>query len=384
MSPTIFKFPLAAFPENIAELRQEVREFLGKELRGVPAHARARSWSGFDPDFSRKLAAKGWIGMTWPRRYGGHERSPLERYAVIEELLAAGAPVCAHWTADRQSGPLLLRFGTESQRMRSLPKIASGEIFFCIGMSEPNAGSDLAAVSTRAVMRGGRWRLTGTKIWTTNANRSQRMIVLARTGDPGQARHAGLSQFLVELPSPGITIRPITDFVGEREFNEVQFDDAILDEDALIGCEGDGWKQVGAELALERSGPERIFSSAPLLMELMREATTASDSSKSDLVAKLVAQLWILRKMSASVARRAMLGENPALEAALVKDLGTTFEQSIPMESHALVDPNSELLDEGEFERTLAYLLPFSRTYSIRGGTREILRGVIAKGLDVR
>lgn len=379
-----FQFPLAEFPPSIAALRQEVRDFLAVELPHVPAHVRARSWSGFDPAFSLKLAAKGWIGMTWPAQYGGHDRTPLERYAVIEELLAAGAPVCAHWTADRQSGPLLLRYGTEAQRQRTLPHVARGEMFFCIGMSEPNAGSDLAAVSTRATRKNGRWVLRGTKLWTTNANRSHYMIVLARTGDNGEARQAGLSQFLVRLSTPGITVRPILDIVGEEEFNEVLFDDAVLDEDALIGREGEGWKQVTAELALERSGPERIFSSAPLLIELIRDAERSGDPRTADLVARLAAQLWTLRKMSASVAKRAMSGENPVLEAALVKDLGTTFEQSIPEQAHGLVDEDSEILDEGDFEKTLAYLLPFSRTYSLRGGTREILRGLIAKSLDVR
>ena len=136
------RFPRIQLPPGCHALRLEVRAFLGEALRELPPIERAKSWlAGFDPAFTRRLGARGWIGMTWPRRYGGHERSALERHVVLEELLAAGAPVAAHWVADRQSGPLLLRYGTEVQRERVLPAIARGELLFCIGMSEPDAGS---------------------------------------------------------------------------------------------------------------------------------------------------------------------------------------------------------------------------------------------------
>src|SRR5262245_35904149 len=148
------------------ELRREVRDFLARELAGGSAVNRAGSWGRRDPDFSRKMGARGWIGMTWPKKYGGHERSALERYVVLEEVLAAGAPMGAHWVADRQSGPLLLRFGTEAQRQSILPRIAAGECYFCIGMSEPDSGSDLAATRTRAVAVQGGFLVNGTKIWT--------------------------------------------------------------------------------------------------------------------------------------------------------------------------------------------------------------------------
>jgi acyl-CoA dehydrogenase len=146
-----FRFDPVVLPPACEALRAEVREFLAAETAAGNCRASSDFGGHFDPGFSRKLGAKGWIGMTWPRRYGGGERTTLERYVVTEELLVGGAPVTAHWTADRQSGPLLLRFGTEDQRQRFLPGICRGETYFCIGMSEPDSGSDLASIRSRAV-----------------------------------------------------------------------------------------------------------------------------------------------------------------------------------------------------------------------------------------
>src|SRR5262245_17768864 len=208
---TAFAFEPCRLPESTRELRNEVRAFLAERLSEVPPAQRALTWMGSDRAFSREVGARGWIGMTWPRRYGGGERSALERYVVLEEMLAAGAPVGAHWVADRQSGPLLLRYGTEEQRRTLLPRICRGELAFCIGMSEPDSGSDLASIRSRAVRGEEGWILSGPKVWTSGARSADYMIGLFRTGaDPGD-RHAGLSHFLVDLGTPGIAIRPIRD-----------------------------------------------------------------------------------------------------------------------------------------------------------------------------
>jgi alkylation response protein AidB-like acyl-CoA dehydrogenase len=318
-----------------------VRAFLAVELGAVPARRRANSWSVFDAELSRKLGARGWIGMTWPRRYGGHERSALERYVVLEELLAAGAPVAAHWIADRQSGPALLRYGSEEQRRRWLPGMARGEVYCCIGMSEPNAGSDLASVRTRATRADGGWRIDGQKIWTTHADRCQLMIALVRTSGGAGDRHAGLSQFLLELDAPGIRIRPIRDLVGEEHFSEVFFDGAFVPECALLGAEGEGWRQVTSELSLERSGPERYLSSFALFVELLRAAGREPGEELRGLIGRLSAQLWTLREMSLSVAGQLAAGRDPALEAAVVKDLGNGFEQELPRAVQALLELES-------------------------------------------
>lgn len=364
-------------------LRKEVREFLAVELAGRRPRDRARTWTGFDAAFSRKLGERGWIAMTWPKRYGGHERSAFERYVVLEELLAAGAPVAAHWIADRQSGPLLMRAGTEQQRQAILPRIAAGECYFCIGMSEPDVGSDLASVRTRAVPVEGGFRVTGTKLWTTYGHKSHYMILFCRTGTQ-EERQAGTSQFLVDLTLPGITVRPITDLSGESHFNEVTFDDALLPADALIGPLGGGWEQVMSELAFERSGPERFLSSFVVLVELIR-ALGANPSERAVLATgRLVAHLVTLRRMSRSVAGLLECGENPALQAAVVKDLGAVLEQDMPEIVRTLTATEPDLGAADDLASTLAHLTLHAPSFSLRGGTREVLRGIIARGLGLR
>lgn len=379
----MFRFEPCALPDGAADLRRAVRAFCVEALADVPAEIRAQSWMASDAAFSRKLGERGWIAMTWPKAFGGHERSALERYVVLEELLAAGAPVGAHWIADRQSGPLLMRHGSETQKRAILPAIARGECFFCIGMSEPDSGSDLAAVRARAERDGGGWRVNGTKLWSSGAHTAHYMIALLRTSTVG-AKHAGLSQFLIDLKAtPGLVIRPIRDITGRAHFNEVTFVDARLPADALLGQEGDGWAQVTAELALERSGPERFLSSYRLIAELIAALRAAPSERGEVALGRLAAHLMTLRRLSLSVAGQLERGENPALEAAVVKDLGAVFEQEIPRLVQDLVAEEPALLG-GALARTLAMLTMTAPSFSLRGGTREILRGIIARGLGLR
>lgn len=381
-----FSFDPVGLPAGIPALRAEVRAFLREQMAGTPPARRINSWALFDADFSKKLATQGWIGMVWPRRYGGHERSSIERYVVLEELLAAGAPVGAHWIADRQSGPTLLHYGSEAQRQRILPGMARAEVFCCIGMSEPNAGSDLASVKSRAEkLPDGRWKISGQKIWTTHAHRCQLMIALLRTS-PADEKHrqAGLSQFLLPLDTPGIRVRPIVDLVGDIHFNEVFFDDAIVEADALLGVEGQGWKQCTGELSLERSGPERYMSSLALFFELLRVAGPAPAETIRQAIGRVAAEIWTLRQMSLSVASQLANGKDPAIEAAIVKDLGNSFEQALPALLQAIGDAELSLEADNDFARTLGLLLQTAPSFSLRGGTREILRGIIARGLGLR
>jgi hypothetical protein len=366
-------------PPTAEALRREVRAFLAETIPQRTALERSESWSGLDREFSRKMGAHGWIGMTWPKQYGGHERSFAERYVVIEEMLAAGAPVSFHWVADRQSGPLLLRFGTEDQRQKILPRVARGELCFCIGMSEPGAGSDLAGVRTRGRKVEGGWQVNGQKIWTSNAHNADYMIALVRTGD-GE-RHAGLSQLIVDMKSPGLTVKPIANLTGESHFNEVFFDDVFVPESMLVGRDGDGWRQVGAELAFERSGPERYLSSIRLFLEFLRVVGDKPSEAERIFIGQIAAQMWTLRQMSLSITGKIVAGEDPASDAAIVKDLGTSLEQEIPRAIQALVPPG---LNDKSFDETLSYLLQSSPSFSLRGGTREILRGIIARELGLR
>lgn len=381
---TFLHFELSPLPPEVVPLREAVRAFLRENLREWTPARRAQSWDGFDPEFSRKLGARGWIGMTWPKRYGGAERNAFERYVVQEELLVAGAPVSLHWIADRQSGPLLLRFGSERQRQAILPRIARGELCFCIGLSEPDAGSDVANIRCRARREDGGWRVTGTKLWTTNAHHAHFMIGLLRTSGEPADRQSGLSQFLIDMATPGITVRPLPDLTGGKHFNEVVFDDVFLSEDALIGRENEGWNQAMAELAFERSGPERFLSSIQALVELIRLIATAPTEEGAALIGRLVSQLVTLRKMSQSIAGMLEANQNPVFEAAVVKDLGTDFEQSLPEAVQSFLGLELDPERGSDLQQVTAYLVRMAPAYSLRGGTREILRGIVARGLGLR
>jgi len=371
----------SSLPPECAEVRAEVRAFLDAERAAGSYLPRCDSWlAGFDPGFSQRLADRGWIGTTFPKEYGGLGATSFTRFVIAEELLAAGAPVAAHWIADRQSGPSILRFGTESQRERFLPKIARGELFFAIGMSEPDAGSDLAGVRTRAVRVDGGWLVNGTKVWTSHAHAAHRMLTLVRTSplDP-ERRHAGLSQFVVDLASPGVRCSPINLISGAHHFNEVSLVDVFVPDEDLLGAVGEGWRQVTHELANERSGPERILSTYPLL-EAARPVLSESPNGRR-VLGRLTAELWTLRSMSIAVAAELHAGRSPDVAAAVVKDLGTRFERdlvhTIAEELTVQPDPTAR----GTLAGMLAGALLHSPGFTLRGGTNEVLRGVIAKAV---
>ncbi|WP_199135702.1 acyl-CoA dehydrogenase family protein [Delftia sp. ASV31] len=377
---------LTRIPAEDEALRAEVRAFLAQAISGLPPHVRARSWGGYSAELSRQLGEKGWIGVTLPREYGGGGRSAFTRYVLVEEYLACGAPVGSHWIADRQSGPLILKYGTEAQKRFYLPRICRGEAFFCIGMSEPGAGSDLASVKTRAAPNDKGFVLNGQKIWTTNAHHCHYMIALVRTSGEAGDRHKGLSQVIVDLSLPGVTVRPITDLSGDSHFCEVFFDNVQLPPDALIGQEGQGWEQVTAELAFERSGPERLFSSIVLFDEWLAwlRATGERSEGALRLAGRVFTELAPLRAMSVAVQDKLVRGESPIVEAALVKELGTTLEQSIPAAIADVLFAREASEVPLELLRTLNYVTEVAPSYSLRGGTRDILRGMIARGLGLR
>lgn len=375
------RFDLRDTPPEAEALRAELRAFLAEAGRDWGPMVRGYSWMGFDRDFSREVGKRGWIGMTWPKAYGGGERTALERYVVLEEMLAVGAPVGAHWIGDRQSGPLILRLGTEEQRREFLPRIVSGDLAFAIGLSEPDSGSDLASLRTRAEKVPGGWKINGRKVWTTNAHRCDFMIALLRTApapDP-KAKHQGLSQFLVDCRSSGITIRPILDLVGEEGFNEITFDDVFVPDSLLVGQEGNGWEQATAELAFERAGPERYLSSLPLLTAALDDVQ--AEPAAAETVGRLLARAGTLRQMSLAVAGMLQDGKTPAREAALVKDVGNDYEQALPETIRRLFDPARTPAEVQAMQRIMTMV---ARSYSLRGGTREILRGIIARQLGLR
>jgi len=392
-----FRFPADAPDDAEITLRAEVRSFLKSQRDSGGFTPCADCWvSGANPAFSAKLGKQGWLGMTWPTTYGGHGRSALHRLVVTEELLAAGAPVAAHWVADRQTGAQILRYGTEAQKHEILPKMASGTSFAAIGMSEPQAGSDLAAVATRAEQdAGGNWIMNDRKIWSTGAHISDYMIVLARTSPAdGRNRQVGLSQFLVPLKTAGIEISGIRDLAGSIHFNETLFDNVRLTADSLLGTEGNGWAQCMGELATERSGPERFLTTFVILERALTTLHGNLDNQGMAIAGRLVAHLTALRRMSRGIARLIHNGESPDTEAALVKQMGNAIEKEILNDVRRLLATlPPQLTNQGQEHQsrgaaTLAALIDDATlrlpSHTLRGGTTEILRGIIARQLGLR
>ena len=362
------------------QLQAQARSFLQVELPRGTFHPGLGMAAPRDRGFSRKLADQGWIGMTLPARYGGHDRSAVERFVVTEELLRWGAPVGHHWVADRQTGPVINRFGSEEQKQRFLPAICRGEISFAIGMSEPDAGSDLAAVRTRATKTDGGWVLSGTKVWTSGAHESDWLVVLCRTGDE-EDRHRGLSQLIVDLHTDGVSISPIPFLTGAHDFNEVVLDEVYVPDELVLGEVGQGWAQNTSELAYERGGPERWLSTYLLVEEFLRDAGPDVGERGIAFLGRATARWWALRRLSLSVARMIDIGEAPAVQSALVKEMATRFEQDLVYGILELFDGEPAPGAADTFGRLLAETILSAPSFTIRGGTNEILRSVAAKGL---
>jgi len=382
---TALRFDPIRLPQHCQDLRREVRQFLADEIAAGTFNPRARG-NADSKGFTKRVAEHGWIGMTWPKRYGGQERSFLERYVVTEEMRIANAPVRPFFVADRQSGPTIIRYGSEEIKQAVLPRIIRGEISFCIGMSEPGSGSDLFAARTKATKTDGGWLINGTKIWTSNANVSDYMIGLFRTSQPTKEnRRHGLTSFLVDMTTPGITCNLIGQMSGQREFNEVVFQDAFVPDNQVLGEIDGAWKQATSELAYERSGPERFLETYSVLSEFVRVLGPEPDIRAAEGLGRLVAQLHTLRRMSVSVAGMLQAGREPVVEAAIVKDMGTIWEQQLPhrvRDLAAFIDHDA--IDTSLFDDCLAFNTKIAPKLTIQGGTTEVLRGIIARGLGLR
>ncbi len=381
------QFDQLRLPPECEKLREEVRAFIAEETdAGHIKPTGATGGDSFSREFSRKVGAKGWLGMTWPKQYGGQERTFLERYVVTEELRVANAPTRLHFVADRQSGPILLKYAPEHVKMKVLPAICRGECCFAIGMSEPNSGSDLFAARTKATKTDGGWLINGTKIWTSNAHQADYMIGLFRTSQPTKEnRRHGLTQFLVDMKTKGITCNPVYQITGHHDFNEVVFENAFVPDDHVLGEIDGAWKQATSELAYERSGPERFLETYYVLEELVRVLGPDPDVRGAEGLGRLVAQLHTLRRMSVSVAGMLHAGKEPVLEAAIVKDVGTIWEQRLPHRARELAAfSEPEATNQVPFEKKLAYATTIAPKLTIQGGTTEVLRGIIARGLGLR
>ena len=369
--------------------REDIQTFLDAELPEPPDIPDDGWIVGYDREFSKKVGAKGWIGLTWPKEYGGQGRSYLDRLILTEEFLKRGAPVASHWLADRQMGPSILHYGTPEQKEKLLPGIISGELCFCIGMSEPGAGSDLAGLQTKAEEDGDEFVLNGQKIWTSFAHVAEYCYLVVRT-NPDVPKHKGISEFIVDMKTPGITVKPIVDITGAHHFNEVFFDQVRVPKSALVGEKDRGWYQIAAQLDYERSGIERLMSNY-LLLDAIQDYVRQTGEIRRETVRHRLAQLYIEFNMGKFLVYRiAWLltqGIIPNAESAAAKAFCTEYEQRLAQTASELMGMHSLLMPDSPQARlhgriARAYL--YAPAYTIQGGTSAILRDIIAmRGLGL-
>lgn len=352
-------------PDDLLALQAEVREVA--QRAAASESIREDSWiRGFSREFSRELGARGWLGMLLPREEGGHGRPPIERFVVTEALIEAGAPIGATWVGDRQIGPTLVEFGTPEQRRRFLPGIIDGTACWSIGLSEPDAGSDLAAIRTRATLDGDEWVIEGQKVWTSFAMDADYVYLVTRT-DPEAPPHQGMSEIIVPFDTPGIEVKPIREATGEAHFNEVIFDGARVPAANLVGALNGSFKQVMRQLEHERAGIDRLMSNQAIYRDVLETVDTSDP-----LVRQRIADLEIGLRVGRMLVIREVLKQAPAGFSAATKVFCTELMQRIA-DFIASVHPESMVW--GRRARAICY----APAYSIQGGTSEILRNVLAE-----
>ncbi len=333
---------------------------------------------GHDRDVARELAARGWLGMTWPTEVGGGGRSPLERFVVFEALIGAGAPLASAYFADRQIGPTLLQFGTPDQQARWLPGILDGTAVWCVGMSEPDAGSDVASIRTRAVRDGDGWRIDGAKVWTSGAAHGDWCYLVART-DPDAPPHQGLSELVVDLRSPGVEVRPIVDITGDRHFCEVRFEGVHVPDDALVGTENGSFRQIMRQMEHERGGIDRLVSNRRLYVDVLPFADRGDPK-----VRQQIARLETGYRLGRLLVLREVLGQAPKQFSAATKTFCTEHEQAVAAFCGQVLGPRAVAATPGsadheadELAARVARGLTYAPAYTLMGGTTQILRTIL-------
>jgi alkylation response protein AidB-like acyl-CoA dehydrogenase len=353
-------------PPELAELAEQAHA-VGRAA-AADLQIREDSWlRGTSRAFALELASLGWLGMTWPTEYGGGGRSPLERFVVFEALIAEGAPLASIWFSDRQIGPTLLQFGTDAQREEHVPQLVAGTAMWCVGMSEPDAGSDVASLRTRADRKGDGWVVEGQKVWTSGAAEADWCYLIART-DPDAPPHAGLSEFLVDMTSPGIEIRTIRDMSDDRHFCEVVFDGVEVPADRLVGTENGAFKQIMRQMEHERGGIDRLISNRRLYLDVLEIADTSDPLVRQD-----VARIETGYRIGRHMVLREVAGDAPPGWSSVTKTWATEFEQDVAAFCGRVAGADATIW--GRVARNLCY----APGYTIMGGTTQILRNVLGE-----
>jgi alkylation response protein AidB-like acyl-CoA dehydrogenase len=350
------------------------QELLRTRAREVAADAVARfgrhndSWiNGYSKEFAKELAALGWIGLTWPSEYGGGGRPAIDRLIIGEELIAAGAPIAAMWFADRQMGPTLINFGRPDQQQAFLPDILAGESTWCIGMSEPDAGSDLASLSTRAERDGDEYVINGQKIWTSFGEVADYCYLICRTSSDGPP-HAGISEIIVPMDTPGIEVRAITDMTTNRHFAEVWYSDVRVPVSNLVGVEGNAFKQTMRQLEHERGGIDRLVSNRALYDVALERADT-----DDPLIRQQIAELETMYRIGRILVTREVLGQAPPGFSAATKCACTEHEWTVAQFVARVLGAEATLWND------ITAGLAYAPGYTIMGGTSDVMRNILGE-----
>ncbi|MFP3905582.1 MAG: acyl-CoA dehydrogenase family protein [Acidimicrobiales bacterium] len=366
-----------AWSPRLLELGEEAADLARRWTAEHPDEARDDTWIvSNSTEFAAELARRGWLGMTWPESEGGGGRPPIERLVVFEALIAGGAPVASCWFADRQIGPTLLEFGSTEQRARWLPGIIAGESLWCIGMSEPDAGSDVAAIRTRAERRGDDWIVNGQKVWTSGAALADWCYLIART-DPDAPPHKGLSELVVDIRSPGIEVRPIVDAVANEHFCEVHFSDVVVPGSHLVGAENGSFSQVMRQMEHERGGIDRLVSNRALYDDVVPLA-----DHHDPLVRQEIAAIETGYRIGRLLVIREVLRQGPRGFSAATKTFCTEFEQRVADFCGRVLGAGTTAWDADDIDRRAARTarnICYAPGYTIMGGTTQVLRNILGE-----
>jgi alkylation response protein AidB-like acyl-CoA dehydrogenase len=375
-------------PEDLA-LQDEFRSWLDEHLvgefaehKGVGGPADDEGWD-VRVRWDAELRSGGWLGIGWPREFGGRDATLTQEIVFHYEYARSEAPYRAGTNAQDLFGPMLLQFGTDAQKKRFLPPILAGEEYWGQGFSEPDAGSDLANVKTRAQFEGDEWVISGQKVWTTLATKAQWIYALCRTGEQG-GRHRGLTMLMVPVDQRGVEIRPIRNLAGSSEFAEVFFDGARTSDDLVIGDIDGGWAVAMGTLGIER-GVDLLPHQLAFERELQRiiDVAQANGALRSPVLRDRVMRAWIgarlLRSMCLSTLQKLAEGKEPGPEGSISKLFASTWHRDLGSLAMDILGPSADIVGEdyqlGPIQRSYLH----SRAETIYGGTSEIQRNILGE-----
>ena len=364
--------------ESEAGFRDEVRSWLEENHPGPAPEGDDAAEFEFRRAWQRKLHDAGWAGLSWPEEYGGKGATLIEQSIFNEELARQRVPLPANVLGLVMGGPVVIAHGNEAQKERYLEPILSGEEIWCQGFSEPESGSDLASLKTRAVKSNGSWKVTGQKVWTTYAHEAKWCMLLARS-DQDAPKHKGITYFLLDMDQPGVEVRPLRQITGEAEFNEIFLEEAEIPDENVVGGVGNGWAVAITTLMNERAGLGAASAAGMRialddLKQLARERGVADDPLVRQRIAQLAIEVELLRLNSWRGLTQIMKRGVPGPEGSLPKWQWGEIHQAL---TELAVDILGE--DGADWESPWPYRLLRSRANSIEGGTTEILKNIIAE-----